>query len=136
MTRVLDRLECAVGGAGGRDEARVVAHRLVVVAPHRSLVADRRGQPFNFFKPSLGGPARSFPREFRDNYDRPLAARDLPPSLYLNEKPRFFGDHPWPWVEPTGREKLHVLPAKERFEALSRRPDVEAAARRPSGRGP
>lgn len=45
-------------------------------------------------------------------WDRP--ARPLPPSLYLTRKPAFFGDHPWPWVDPTGATKLGVLPAKLR----------------------
>ena len=40
--------------------------------------------------------------------------RSLPPSLYLRSKPAFFGDHPWPWVDPIGGTKLGVLPAKLR----------------------
>ena len=32
--------------------------------------------------------------------------RDLPNSLYLTEKPAFFGDLPWPWVDPTGTTKV------------------------------
>lgn len=39
-------------------------------------------------------------------------------SLYLKAKPAFFGDCPWPWVDPsTGT--VHTLPAKARFEGLS-----------------
>jgi hypothetical protein len=68
-------------------------------------------------------------------WDPAIAARDLPPSLYLTEKPRFFGDRPWPWVDPTGTRKLHALPAKERFDALSGRPTVEPASRRPARGG-
>jgi hypothetical protein len=60
-------------------------------------------------------------------WDPRTRSRELPPSLYLEEKPPFFGDHPWPWVDPTGREKLHVLPAKLRFDALS---GVAASERR------
>jgi hypothetical protein len=44
----------------------------------------------------------------------------IPPSLYLSAKPAFFGDNPWPWVEPTGTTdaaRLGVLPAKVRFDA-------------------
>jgi hypothetical protein len=52
-------------------------------------------------------------------WDPRLRARELPPSLYLSEKPAFFGGDPWPWVDPTGREKLRVLPAKRRFDELS-----------------
>jgi hypothetical protein len=53
-------------------------------------------------------------------WDSHTAARELPPSLYLTEKPAFFEDHPWPWVDPTGPRKLHVLPAKQRFEERSK----------------
>jgi hypothetical protein len=41
----------------------------------------------------------------------------LPYSFYIasNEKPKFFGSHPWPWVDPaTGATQ--VLPAKYCFE--------------------
>lgn len=40
--------------------------------------------------------------------------RVLPPSLYLTTKPAFFGENPWPWVDPTGGTKLGTLPAKTR----------------------
>jgi len=50
-------------------------------------------------------------------WDADTAGRDLPASLYLTRKPAFFGDRPWPWVDPLGAEKLGALPAKERFEA-------------------
>jgi hypothetical protein len=45
-------------------------------------------------------------------------ARELPKSLYLTEKPAFFGDLPWPWVEPTGATKVWTLPARQRFDSL------------------
>jgi hypothetical protein len=54
------------------------------------------------------------------SWDPRIRSRELPPSLYLQEKPPFFRDDPWPWVDPTGPEKLHVLPAKRRFDELSR----------------
>jgi len=38
----------------------------------------------------------------------------LPASLYLTEKPAFFGAHPWPWVTPESETKLAVLPARLR----------------------
>ena len=41
----------------------------------------------------------------------------LPSSLYLTSKPPFFGDNPWPWVDPVGTAKLYTLPAKARFDA-------------------
>jgi hypothetical protein len=44
--------------------------------------------------------------------------RELPPSLYLDRKPDFFGDHAWPWVTPDGKEVLASLPARERFDAI------------------
>lgn len=47
--------------------------------------------------------------------------RSLPPSLYLSSKPPFFGDTPWPWVEPTGAtdaERVRTLPAKQRYDRM------------------
>jgi hypothetical protein len=41
----------------------------------------------------------------------------LPDSLYLKGKPAFFGDRPWPWVTPEAAPRVHVLPARERFDA-------------------
>ncbi len=41
-------------------------------------------------------------------------ARPLPASLYLKEKPAFFGAEPWPWVDATGARKLGTLPARRR----------------------
>ena len=54
-------------------------------------------------------------------WDPDVTARELPPSLYLREKPAFFGTHRWPWVEPAGERRVYVLPAKERYEQRSRR---------------
>jgi hypothetical protein len=48
------------------------------------------------------------------HWDR--AARPLPPSLYLPAKPAFFGDNPWPWVDPVSTTPLAVLPARQRYE--------------------
>jgi hypothetical protein len=44
----------------------------------------------------------------------------LPNSLYLTSKPAFFGNSPWPWVDPTGKTKLHTLPARARYDARAR----------------
>ena len=44
-------------------------------------------------------------------------ADPLPPSLYLTEKPAFFGTNPWPWVDPSGTTRVHALPAKQRFDS-------------------
>jgi len=41
----------------------------------------------------------------------------LPASLYLTEKPAFFGDLPWPWVDPTATTKVRTLPARARFDS-------------------
>lgn len=41
----------------------------------------------------------------------------LPDSLYLSAKPAFFGNNPWPWVDPLGPTKTFTLPAKARYEA-------------------
>ena len=46
------------------------------------------------------------------------AAQTLPNSLYLANKPAFFGSNPWPWVDPTGSVKLQVLPARQRYEQI------------------
>ena len=43
--------------------------------------------------------------------------QQLPDSLYLSGKPAFFGDLPWPWVDPTGTPKVYTLPAQRRFES-------------------
>jgi hypothetical protein len=39
----------------------------------------------------------------------------MPNSLYLKTKPSFFGNNPWPWVNPTNGS-LATLPAKARFD--------------------
>jgi len=46
--------------------------------------------------------------------------RTLPPSLYLESKPDFFGSEDWPWVDPAGAshaERIKVLPAKARYDS-------------------
>ncbi len=47
------------------------------------------------------------------------AAQAIPNSLYLTSKPAFFGNNPWPWVDPTGATKLYTLPAKARLITLA-----------------
>lgn len=44
--------------------------------------------------------------------------RPLPNSLYLTEKPAFFGNLPWPWVDATGVNKVGSLPARLRFDTI------------------
>lgn len=46
-----------------------------------------------------------------------LPTRSLPPSLYLQAKPAFFGDELWPFVDPARKPMVGVLPAKKRFDA-------------------
>jgi hypothetical protein len=53
-------------------------------------------------------------------WDPAIAGRDLPSSLYLTRKPPFFDagrGYTWPWVDPLGATKVHVLPAKARYDA-------------------
>lgn len=42
--------------------------------------------------------------------------KQIPNSLYLTQKPDFFGNQPWPWVNPVTGE-VTVLPAKACLEA-------------------
>lgn len=53
-------------------------------------------------------------------WDPATTRRDLPSSLYLTERPAFFGAAAWPWVDPLGATpaaRVKVLPAKARFDA-------------------
>ncbi|HEY7300652.1 MAG TPA: glycosyl hydrolase family 28-related protein [Xanthobacteraceae bacterium] len=53
-------------------------------------------------------------------WDPAIADHTLPDSLYLTRKPAFFdagSGYVWPWVDPLGATKLHVLPAKARYDA-------------------
>jgi hypothetical protein len=53
-------------------------------------------------------------------WDPAIANHTLPNSLYLHRKPAFFDagrGYVWPWVDPAGETKLHLLPAKARYDA-------------------
>jgi hypothetical protein len=53
-------------------------------------------------------------------WDPTTSGRTLPNSLYLKERPAFFGTHTWPWVDPQGSTdalRVRTLPAKARFDA-------------------
>ena len=53
-------------------------------------------------------------------WDTSRPDRNLPASLYLKQKPPFFDagrGYAWPWVVAEGTTKLHVLPAKARYDA-------------------
>jgi hypothetical protein len=43
----------------------------------------------------------------------------LPASLYLAEKPSWWGTSPWPWVGPDLTPMVGTLPAQARFAAFS-----------------
>lgn len=50
----------------------------------------------------------------KQHWDR--GVQTLPNSLYLTEKPAFFGNQSWPWVTPEKNKPLSgMLPAKMRF---------------------
>jgi hypothetical protein len=49
------------------------------------------------------------------NWDPTITNHTLPNSLYLTQKPAFFGNNPWPWVDPTAG--AYTLPAKARYDA-------------------
>jgi hypothetical protein len=50
-----------------------------------------------------------------------ISLAELPASLYRSDRPAFFGDLRWPWVEAGAATKVWKLPAKERFDAIKRR---------------
>jgi hypothetical protein len=55
----------------------------------------------------------------RKNLDRDKTLDNkLPASLYLTDKPAFFGDRAWPWVTPENNGAVATLPARERFDAI------------------
>jgi hypothetical protein len=51
-------------------------------------------------------------------WDPAIADHAIPNSLYLAEKPDFFGNRTWPWVEPEGEARLFTLSARERFDEI------------------
>jgi hypothetical protein len=53
-------------------------------------------------------------------WDPKVARKDLPPSLYLAARPAFFGDLPWPFVDPQRQPMVATLPAKARFDAAQK----------------
>src|SRR6185503_19226717 len=59
----------------------------------------------------------------------------LPDSFYLTEKPPFFGDNPWPWVDATGATKLYTLPARARYDAGLPNPFTLVVAKVGTGSG-
>ena len=53
-------------------------------------------------------------------WDPKIARKDLPASLYLTAKPEFWGDLPWPFVDPLRQPMVGTLPAKARFDAMQK----------------
>lgn len=51
-------------------------------------------------------------------WDDTIAEHELPGSLYLHEKPAFFGDHAWPPIGPDLAPMVSTIPAQERFAAM------------------
>jgi hypothetical protein len=53
-------------------------------------------------------------------WDPTIPNHTLPDSLYLTQKPAFFNagnGYTGLWGDPVGTTKLHVLPAKARYDA-------------------
>jgi hypothetical protein len=68
-------------------------------------------------------------------WDPAVTNHTLPNSLYLTNKPAFFGSRTWPWVQPEGTTKLFSLPAKDRYDGVIRPPMLDAAEGAGSGSG-
>ena len=51
-------------------------------------------------------------------WDPDISNHELPPSLYLDSKPAFFGTTPWPPVGPDVSGYTQKIPAQNRFEAM------------------
>jgi hypothetical protein len=52
-------------------------------------------------------------------WDPDIAVRTLPQSLYLDAKPAWFGDVPWPPIGPDVAGLVQKLPAQLRFESMT-----------------
>ncbi len=58
-------------------------------------------------------------------WDPQIAERQLPPSLYLDERPPWWGELPWPPIGPDREPMVGDIPAQVRFRALTaERPEV------------
>jgi hypothetical protein len=44
--------------------------------------------------------------------------RVLPDSLYLSAKPSWWGNRPWPYIQPEATTKVNSLPAKDRYDGI------------------
>jgi hypothetical protein len=93
--------------------------RRAIIPMWRFGAADANGTP-----DATGAAAQLLATTLRDGnfdyftntvkWDRP--PQPIPDSLYLAAKPAFFGSCRWPWVDPVGATKTHVLPARTRFD--------------------
>lgn len=150
----------AVGIDGYNLEFNVVGNvllrpglRVSGAAPvYQSTSPDTLGVPaaYRVGAGALGGPVESFDDgtalrgllrhgnfDYATNtivWDPKIPSRELPPSLYLSEKPAFFGDELWPFVDPARDPKVGVLPAKKRFEAMREGVPASAPGRPGSGK--
>lgn len=52
------------------------------------------------------------------HWDSTISDHTIPASLYRKTKPAFFGELPWPWVDPLGTNVVQRLPARERFDRM------------------
>jgi Right handed beta helix region len=97
----------AVWGSGGVGDIWVLGYdpgRWKMAPDEKTLATVIRGGNFDYLTNQVV-------------WTSSLEAQALPASLYLGAKPGFFGNNPWPWVDPTGTTKLYTLPAKARFDA-------------------
>ncbi len=51
-------------------------------------------------------------------WDPEMPDRELPPSLYLNDRPEWWGDAPWPPIGPDVPGLAHEIPAQVRLEQV------------------
>lgn len=71
----------------------------------------------------------------KTHWDSGSGDRALPASMYLAGRPAFFDagrGYDWPWVDPLGETKLHVLPAKARYDTGTPfvQPNLDGSARK------
>jgi hypothetical protein len=51
-------------------------------------------------------------------HDARAVSQTIPPSLYLTNKPAFFGEVAWPAFGPDRAPQVGTIPAKLRYEAM------------------
>jgi hypothetical protein len=69
-------------------------------------------------------------------WDPGISDHNLPNSLYLTNKPAFFGSRTWPWVQPEGTtQQVFSLPAQDRFNGVIQPPVINMSGVAGSGNG-